>query len=391
MTRPTDPHRPGFALTRRTALAAGLSALPLASLAQTSPALAKPTFPDPGRTTPRSAILSYADMIKELRRIERTSRFGVEVRTLRELGISPGVSEAGRDLYVATVGTGPTTVWLQGRIHGNEPYGVDTLLDVLGAVGTRGSAAYAAIRDQLTLHVIPMYNPDGSELNIRHTILQDGSERRIDLNRDWALDAFAAQESVSWYTYWTQVQPDFGLDIHHQGLKEDAEGDAITMSLGISLAPSGPTLPEVQGGLYDRQTRQMQGTVFEALQQYGSISVDRYSVADQYEIDIAGGVSSAVMLGLNWNGLNPTGHSHPMVFFETSGNTSDGSIGQKARGKLVRQNVLGTTELLHGLATGQVWETDRMIWHDRIPRVDYTAYLSDGNQLITPWPTRPPL
>lgn len=374
-------------LTRRAVLAAGVAAVPLLAA---RPALAAGTFPDPGPHVPTSATVGYADMVRELRRIERSARHGVTVTTLREHGISPGVSEAGRDLYVATVGTGPTHVWLQGRIHGNEPYGVDTLLTLLSAVGSNGAAAYRAIREALTLHVIPMYNPDGTELNIRQTVLQDGTGRRIDLNRDWAPDAFAAAESVAWYTYWAQVKPAYGLDIHHQGLKTDADGDAVTMSLGISLAPSGPTLPTVKGGLYDRQTRQMQGLVHSSLQRYGFTSVDRYSVGT-FEIDILGGVSSAVMLGLDWNGLNPTGHSHPMVFFETSGNTSPGSIGQKARGKAIRQNVIGASELMLGLATGEAWRTDRMIWHDRIPHVDYTGYLSDGNAVITPWPTRPPL
>ena len=32
-----------------------------------------------------------------------------------------------------------------------------------------------------------------------------------------------------------------------------------------------------------------------------------------------------------------------------------------------------------------------MIWHEQIPHVDYTGYLSDNNAIITPWPTRPPL
>jgi hypothetical protein len=31
-----------------------------------------------------------------------------------------------------------------------------------------------------------------------------------------------------------------------------------------------------------------------------------------------------------------------------------------------------------------------MLWHS-IPHVDYTGYLSDGNRVVTPWPTRPPL
>lgn len=379
MTRPAD-----LSLTRRTLLAAGLAAVPLGLAA---PAFAKGNFPSPGPLIPRDAILTYADMITALRRIEHTSKGAVSVTTLRELGITPGVSEAGRDLYVATVGTGSRHVWIQGRIHGNEPYGVDSLLTILKSVASSGAAAYARIREELTLHVIPMYNPDGSELYIRHTILQDGSERRIDLNRDWAPDAFAAKESLSWYTYWTQVQPDYGLDIHHQGLKVDDNGEAITMSLGISLAPSGPTLPFVEGGEYDVTTRRMQGHVYSQLKHYGYVNIDRYSVnVNGYrEIDIHGGVSSAVMLGLNYNGLNPSEHSHPMVFFETYG----GPIGQKSRGKAIKQNVLGTAELLDGLAGGAVAGTDPMIWHG-MPRYDYIGYLTDSGT-IDGWPMYPPV
>lgn len=367
-------------LARRTLLAAALAALPVAAAA---PALADGTFPEPGPFPPRNALLTYADMVKSLEQIQRTSRGAVRVHTLRSLGITPGVSEAGRDLYVATVGTGPTHIWLQGRIHGNEPYGTDTLLDILKSAGSSGAATWKRIRDKFTLHVIPMYNPDGSELYIRHTVLPDG--RRVDLNRDWATNAFVAKESVSWYTYWTRVKPAFGLDIHHQGLKLDESDNPITMSLGISLAPSGPTLPGVKGGLYDVQTRQMHGLVYEELKKYGFISMDRYSVGGPREIDIRGGVSSAVMIGLNWNNLNPTGHSHPMVFFETYG----GSIGQKSRGKAIRQNVLGTAALLDGLATGAVWQTDPMVWHN-MPHVSYIGYQTDTGVTNT-WPAQGPV
>lgn len=161
----TSPH-----LSRRHLLAGGLA---LASLAAVQPAVAAGSFPTPGPFPPRDALLTYADMIKALEQIERTSRGAVQVHTLRELGITPGVSEAGRDLYVATVGSGDTHVWLQGRIHGNEPYGTDSLLDVLRSVSSNGNPTFRRIREELTLHVIPMYNPDGSELYIRHTVLQD--------------------------------------------------------------------------------------------------------------------------------------------------------------------------------------------------------------------------
>lgn len=160
------------------------------------------------------------------------------------------------------------------------------------------------------------------------------------------------------------------------------------MSLGISLSPSGPTLPTIRGGLFDIQTRQMQGAVYTALKDYGYMNIDRYSVGGPRELDIHGGVSSAVMLGLNWNDLNPTRHAHPMVFFETYG----GSIGQKSRGKAIKQNVRGTEVLLAGLATGAVWDTDPMVWHD-MPHVDYIGYQVDTFRggLVDGWPAHPPV
>jgi hypothetical protein len=376
--------RPPFTLTRRQVLAAMPLAAALPLLAG-QPAFAAGTFPEPGEQVPRAALLTYADVQKSLADIQRSSKGAVQVKTLSSLGFSR--SEAGRELYVATVGTGPTTVWLQGRIHGNEPYGPDVLLDVLRNAGSSGSPLWKAVREKLTLHVIPMYNPDGSELYIRHTVLEDG--RRIDLNRDWSPTGFAAKESLAWYSYWASVKPDVGLDIHHQGLKYDDSDEPITMSLGISLAPSGPTLPGVRGGEYDVKTRQLQGHVYTALQRYGYVNADRYSVGSASsgyrEIDIKGGVSSAVMLGLNYNGLNPTGHSHPMVFFETYG----GSIGQKSRGKAIKQNVVGVEALLGGLADGSIWSVDPMIWHS-IPHYDYVGYQVDTG-LIDGWPTQPPV
>ena len=363
---------------RRTVLIAAAAALAIAApLSAGAPAIAGPNFPSPEGNTNTASIVSYADLIAELERLERTSRFGVEVFTLAEAGTSVAASEQGRDLYLATVGDGPEAVWLQGRIHGNEPYGTESLLAVLKELGTNGSPDWTLLRETYTFHVIPMYNPDGSESNIRHTILQDGSERRIDLNRDWAVNGFAAAESEAFYEYWTMVDPAFAVDIHHQGLKREfGTGDDVTLSLGISLAPGGPTLPTLEGGAYDVLTRQMHVHVYDELAEYGYVNMDRYQVGGSLEIDIKGGVVSAMMLGLDHNGLNPEGHSNPAIFFETSGNTSDGSLGQKARGKSIQQNIVALTELLVGMATGEVQQEDPARWEE-IPHAPVTGYQTD--------------
>ncbi|HEU0180757.1 MAG TPA: M14 family zinc carboxypeptidase [Agromyces mariniharenae] len=364
---------------RRTAaaLAAGAAFAIAAPFVATAPAVADANFPSTEGETSTASILDYADMVAELDKLERTSRFGLDVFTLAEAGTAMSTSEQGRDLYVATVGEGPEAVWLQGRIHGNEPYGAESLLAVLKELGTNGSPDWTLLRETYTFHVIPMYNPDGSELNIRHTILQDGSEKRIDLNRDWGVGKFEAVESEAFYEYWTMVDPAFAVDIHHQGLKREyGTGDDVTLSLGISLAPGGPTLPGVEGGAYDVLTRQMHVHVYDELAKAGYVNMDRYQVGGSLEIDIKGGVVSAMMLGLDHDGLNPEGHSNPAIFFETSGNTSDGSLGQKARGKSIKQNVLALQELLTGMATGEVQQEDPARWEE-IPHAPVTGYQTD--------------
>ena len=387
-TRITSSTPSGPRVSRRSALTA-LGAL--GALAAT-PALAGPavasTYPNPNNT-PTSAIRTYGDMIKGLEQLQRTSRGTVTVTTLRQVGTAEFLSEQGRELYVAQVGTGTRHLWIQGRIHGDEPYGLDSLMTVLKSLASSGNPTYRQIREQFTIHFIPVYNPDGSEMNTRTTTLWDSATNQprlgangrpltVDLNRDWAVNGFRARESRAWYEYWTMVKPAYALDIHDQGLKRDYEtGEEITFSLGISLAPGGPTLPTIQDGEYDVLTRQMMGHVWLETKDYGFIGIDKYDVGYGTVIDIRGGVVSAMMLGLDHAGMNPTRHSNPAVFFEASGNTSDGSIGHKARGKFVRQNVLGMTAWLDGLADGSVFEVDPDIWHDQIPGTPVEFYFTD--------------
>ncbi|GAA1055743.1 hypothetical protein GCM10017608_30850 [Agromyces luteolus] len=379
-TGPTPTHH-----RSRTATLAAAAALAVAApLIAAAPAVADPNFPSTEGNTNTASIATYDDLVAELQKLEDTARFGVDVQTLAEVGTAVSTSESGRDLYVATVGDGPEAVWLQGRIHGNEPYGTESLLAVLKELGTNGSPDWTLLRDTYTFHVIPMYNPDGSELNIRHTILQDGSDTRIDLNRDWGEGKFVAAESEAFYEYWTMVDPAFAVDIHHQGLKREyGTGDDVTLSLGISLAPGGPTLPGVEGGAYDVLTRQMHVHVYDELAKYGYVNMDRYQVGGSLEIDIKGGVVSAMMLGLDHDGLNPEGHSNPAIFFETSGNTSDGSLGQKARGKSIKQNVIALQELLTGMATGEVQQEDPARWEE-IPHAPVTGYQTDTGVIPLP-------
>ena len=92
---------------------------------------------------------------------------------------------------------------------------------------------------------------------------------------------------------------------------------------------------------------------------------------------IKGGVVSAMMLGLNYDNINPTHHSNPAIFFETKGNTRDGNLGQKSNGHLIKQNYLGLKSLISGIATGEEQNVDPNRWEE-IPAYPLAGYQSDS-------------
>ncbi|MFE4521096.1 M14 family zinc carboxypeptidase [Cytobacillus firmus] len=210
------------------------------------------------------------------------------------------------------------------------------------------------VLEESTLYFIPMYNPDGAEMNTRGTKIMETGQS-LDLNRDWAEGGFIAKESKVVYSYWAELKPDFAIDLHHQGLKKIyGTNEAATFSLGISLAPDGPTLPNETK--YNDITKQMMAYVYDEMKGYGYTHIDSYQIVDSdnqvgYDIDIKGGVVSTIMMGLNYNGLNPDNHSHPAIFFETKGNSSDGSLGQKSNGYLTKQKLLLSYILFTGALT----------------------------------------
>jgi murein tripeptide amidase MpaA len=142
----------------------------------------------PDQNVNLSSVAGYDDVVQALDRIEQTSNGLVEVA-------SAGQSGEGRELLYATVGSGPTTFWLQARIHGNELHSTEAALQILDLLDS-GDPVARLIRDNLTVVVIPMYNPDGAEANIG----QSTTPNQIDLNRDW--ENFAQPESVAFWRLW---------------------------------------------------------------------------------------------------------------------------------------------------------------------------------------------
>jgi hypothetical protein len=78
-----------------------------------------------------------------------------------------GESVEGRELTVARVGSGDTDVFFVSEQHGDEPTGTNALLAELRELATSGSPFARTVTEELTVHVLPMQNPDGAMRNQR--------------------------------------------------------------------------------------------------------------------------------------------------------------------------------------------------------------------------------
>jgi Zinc carboxypeptidase len=322
------------------ALAAGL-ALAFAGAAPADPPDTVPGGPciEDGQNVSRSSVPSYEEVGKQLRSIEASTHGAVDVA-------SAGLSGEGRELYYATVGTGPDVFWLQSRIHGNELHNTEAALQILKYLGSSGSHEARRIRDALTLIVIPMYNPDGATENIR----QSTTPFRIDLNRDW--ENFQQPESRAFYALWERLQPRLALDLHHLGqARVQGTNELNSFQIGArSIDPSRMT--ELQW----LTNRQMAMISVDALRSLGTAGIARYPL-----IDITNAVISRMLLGgPGPDGSDPGFMTQGAIFYEVR------SVGQKSNGMLEQLFVRPSMAVLNAAADGSLYEHPGTGW-DALP------------------------
>ena len=73
----------------------------------------------------------------------------------------------------------PAILWVDGSPHGGEESGGDASLKVLYDLAARTDCAADQILDQAIVIVVPIYNPDGRDLDQRRNV------NGFDMNRDW--------------------------------------------------------------------------------------------------------------------------------------------------------------------------------------------------------------
>ena len=337
--------------------------------------------------------MTFDEVEKELLALEKRSKGLLKVE-LAGNDDYPGYTIEGRPLYIAKIGHGPNRMWIQGRIHGNEPYGNDVCLEFIKSLLNSDKG----LLDEMTFWIIPCYNPDGAERYWR------GNASGKDLNRDWNRKyrwqfwvewqdppleqrdwplapevGYFQPESKAFRISWEEFLPDYMIDIHHQGTPVvEGTNEMSTFSFGISVAEHSlkglsaydgitdiPGMPDT--GVWDT-CRRMAVVGYDAASKLGFCTPTMYAFKG---IDIWEGVTSSQMLGLpgidgdaNWDGKEDSIewdpiHNTAAIFFE-----SRGGIGNKSRGYLIKQNVVALHAIADAIAGDTLKYADPERWWD---------------------------
>lgn len=181
-----------------------------------------------------------------------------------------GTSIEGRSLSLISIGKGPVAIFLWSQMHGDEPTATQAIFDIFNFLSKNTSAETSEILNAVTLHFLPMLNPDGAEVFTRRNKLG------VDINRD-AL-RLQSPESKTLKHLRDSLNPQFGFNLHDQSTYYNVERTQKPATISY-LAPAynyEKDINEVRGNA-------MKVIVFmnEIIQSYAPGQVGRYN--DDFE------------------------------------------------------------------------------------------------------------
>ncbi|MPZ63362.1 MAG: hypothetical protein GEU93_19180 [Propionibacteriales bacterium] len=334
-------------------------------------ALVTPSYADP-TTTPNgpwpaaeeenlNSIHSYEQLWSTLESIQRRARGAFDLEP------APLQSNTGRDIPVATIGDGPTSVMFIANQHGNEFVVSTGMVEVVRALSGSSKAAQD-IRDALTVTIVPRVNVDGFDadivdLNGNTTPWRQNFDvvceafcgfyaegRGYDINRyhSYFESAFdhpyqpgadtnnPVPEAIAMRLLWDERQPEFAVDFHHQGTYVDDEGRMITGSVMWPNAVEEADRLGISDEFEETVTlsKRVVSEMLVNLERYGYANITRYP--------------GTTVPGIARNAYGLLGSGS--VLYEARGGT-----GQKSRGYIAKQTYIAGMSLLTSAADGSLF------------------------------------
>lgn len=271
-------------------------------------------------SSPLSPLVDHAEV---RRRVMAIRDAGGSLFRVKE----EGRSFEGREIWSVSFGRGPFVVLMWSQMHGDEPTATSALFDLYEYVRRhQHEPAVALLLDQLTVHTVPMLNPDGAEL------FQRRNAQDIDINRD-ALD-LATPEGRLLKSLRDTLEPKVGYNLHNQAWRTTvgppAKGAAISL-----LSVAYDEARTVNDGRV--LTKKLGALIRDSLEPYALGRIGRYD--DTFEPRAFG--DRLTLWGT------------PVLLIET-GPWPDASPDPM----LVRLNYIALVRSLHALADGSVHQAD---------------------------------
>ncbi len=173
-------------------------------------------------TTISNRRFKHSDIKPLIEKLKKNSLFTVKQQ---------GVSAQNREIYLISVGTGSTRVFLWSQMHGDEPTATMALFDIFNFFIriSQFDDFKKEVLEKLTIYFMPMVNPDGAEVFERRNFYQ------IDLNRDAVREQ--TPEARILKTAFDSIKADFGFNLHDQSIYYSA-GRSFKSAAISFLAPA---------------------------------------------------------------------------------------------------------------------------------------------------------
>jgi hypothetical protein len=270
---------------------------------------------------PVPPLVRHADVEAKLREATQATP---DLFQLEEIGRSV----EGRSINHLWFGRGPIHVLLWSQMHGDEPTATAALFDILEHVRRhRDTPVVRGMLDALTLHVVPMLNPDGAER------FQRRNAQGIDINRD-AL-RLQTPEGRALKALRDRLNPAVGFNLHNQGWRTSAGNTKEPASISLLSVSFDEARTESPGRVL---TKQICAVIREALEPLAPGRIGRYD--DEFEVRAFGdnvtkwGTNVVLIETGPWPATEPDPH-------------------------LVRLNFVALMTALDALATGRVHRADK--------------------------------
>jgi hypothetical protein len=302
---------PGPAAARPQAAAAGPAANPAALAA----AWDRERLP-----LPAAPLLTHEEVVAQIEAMAAQMPGFLTVERI-------GESVEGRSIHHLRAGRGPFGVLLWSQMHGDEPSATPALLDLLAWLYRHREEPIARrMLDRLTLHVVPMLNPDGAARHERR------NAQGIDINRD-AL-RLVTPEGRALKALRDRERPSLGFNLHNQSWRTSVGRPPQPASFSLLSVAFDEARTENEGR---RLTKRVCAVIRDALEPFAAGRIGRYD--DEFEVRAFGD--------------NVTRWGTPVVLIETGP-----WPGPEPDLALTRLNFVALVAALDAVASGRVHEAD---------------------------------